>query len=271
MFKFPKKMLHPLSLWYKSFVFYKQFIVKTWLLFFLFSLFSNLLWKTRDIIAPTLNIITNLLLDLSSYLVIFYFCFFSLIFIYSQSENGKALRGKINKNVCQTYSKLIFITFLFYIYIFLPGALIALFISHILLLLPNNWLHAETLILIYNLPSIAFIFVCANFFIFCWLKILLGTSNCGIQESLKMSYHLVKGNFWRNLFALLIPILICCIVFNDLLALCTYAKSKFTNGFLWEFFIVIVKTLYEASLIPLCMSLFLLQFNDLEVRHSNTR
>lgn len=292
MFKLSNKLLSPLSLWYNTFIFYKSFILKTLYVFFLFSLVSHLGWYGLDgfhyfdahsasnHLNEPRSVAPVIFQALLFHLVTFYFIFFSFIFIYSRSENGKSLRGKINKKLLHTYIKLVIATILFYyFFVGLPTVIVGYIMFRILIffqvgnaVLTQDAFLAITsspLMFLCYLPVLAIIVTSINYFIFYCLNILFSARKIGVSQSFIISFNLVKGNYWRNLFVLLPAALLFYIAFYGIPMLCNYIEPYFTNILLFKIVISIVKSVFEAFLIPLCMSLLLIQYNDLEMRKYN--
>lgn len=289
MFKFSNKLLSPLSLWYNSFVFYKSFIMRTLYVFFLFSLVSHLAWyglngfhyfdiqSATKHLDDTGSIIPGFAGTLIFYLGTLYLIFFSLALIYSRSENGKLLRGKINKKLFHVIIKLVAATVLFYyFFVSLPGVIVGYIIFRILIFfqIGNAVLTRDAFLAITSsplmflcyLPMLAIMITAANYFIFYCLNILFSARKVGISQSFIMSFDLVKGNYWRNLFVLLPAALLWCAAFYGIPMLCNYVGTNFAGTLSIKIFIAIARSIFEAFLVPLSLSLLLIQHNDLEMR-----
>lgn len=283
MFKFPNELLNPPSIWYKSLILYKGFIMKFWPWFFLYCLFVHGYWNINDI-YQSLNLSTiisrnytiymlsnSVFLHLLIYPISLYLCFFSLLFIYSKTKAGESFRKKIHKTLFRVYWKLLGATILFYLCVGFSGATIIFIIFTALRSLAGNnyWLvvvQSSPLSFLFGLPAFIVVFTCINYLIFYCFEILFHNNSMGIMESFSMSYHLVKRNFWRNFIVLSVPVALICFTYYGTDLLCDYIRNISTNNFLQEMSILITRSIWDTVFIPLLMSVLLMQFSDLEMR-----
>ena len=287
MFRLPNEPLNPLLLWNSALKLYKYSLVKTWYWFILFLTAFHVFFNYKNILsALNLNdesafyyIIVNHFFDdigfidiFIIYFIIIYFIFFGLMYIYSITESGKSLRGKIHSRLTDVYIKLFFATVLFYyVYVAIPAAFAGFVTFNDLgFFLKKNLfdiIHSNYLASLCVISVGGTLVACFNFFIFYAYQILFTGNNVDITLSFINSYYLVKDNFFRNLLIFLLPVLVSIGFYEIITLLIHYTDIQFNDNLLIRTSVpILIKIIGETCLLPFLMSIYLIQANDLEIR-----